>query len=280
MSLIQNLAFGDISIRAFDNEGTPWFVATDICRGLGIKNTSDALRILRDVERQKLTIDGRETNIVRDSGVYTLALRCQEALKEGTSAYNFRIWLTDEVLPAIRKTGRYEAQATITPAEQRAIQREVAIRAKKTASNYQTIYRAIKARYQIARYDQLPRTQLADCLDFIKEVELAVPEVTHTTHHEEGRCHCCGLRPLPEGSIVLHAHDAERILNFVYTWRYLFRAEIELFYHMLRSVQSPHAARFFETFNDLNLQLLEETLKRYGYDMTKLPCYLALNARK
>lgn len=171
---------------------------------------------------------------------------------------------------------------TLTPSEQHAVQRAVASRAQKTASNYQTIYRAIKARYQIARYDQLPRTQLADCLDFIKEVELAVPEVPHTTHthNHEGRCPCCGLRPLPEGSLVLPSRDAEAIMNFVYMWRYLFRAEIELFYQMLRSVQSPHAARFFETFNDLNLPALEETLKRYGYDLTKLPCYLALNASK
>ena len=195
----------------------------------------------------------------------------------GAKALEFKCAFYDEFE---RMKNELEAPTTITPAEQRAIQREVAIRAHKTASNYRTIYRAIKARYQIARYDQLPRTQLEDCLDFIREVELDVPEVPHTTHHAEGRCPCCGLRPIPQGSLVLPGRDAEAIMNFVYMWRYLFRAEIELFYQMLRSVQSPHAARFFETFNDLNLPMLEETLKRYSYDLTKLPCYLALNARK
>lgn len=199
----------------------------------------------------------------------------------GTKALEFKCAFYDEFERMKNELERRSIEpTTLTPAEQRAVQQAVATRAKKTASNYQTIYRAIKARYQIARYDQLPRTQLADCLDFIKEVELSVPELTHTTLHDEGCCHCCGLRPLPEGSIVLHARDAERIMNFVYMWRYLFRAEIELFYHMLRSVQSPHAARFFETFNDLNLPMLEETLKRYGYDLTKMPCYLAFAASK
>ena len=278
MSIVQ-FSFESSSIRTLGDAISPLFVAADVAAILGYGSTKDATRILDDDEKQTVSIDtngGKQSmTAVTESGLYAMIFKSKRP-----EAKRFRKWVTSEVLPAIRKTGRYEAQATITPAEQRAIQREVAIRAKKTASNYQTIYRAIKARYQIARYDQLPRTQLADCLDFIKEVELAVPEVTHTTHHEEGRCHCCGLRPIPQGSLVLPGRDAEAIMNFVYMWRYLFRAEIELFYQMLRSVQSPHAARFFETFNDLNLPMLEETLKRYGYDMTKLPCFLALNARK
>lgn len=56
--------------------------------------------------------------------------------------------------------GRRIEPATLTPAEQRAIQVAVAGRAKKLAASYQAIYRAIKARYQIAKYDQLPRTLL------------------------------------------------------------------------------------------------------------------------
>ena len=278
MSIVQ-FSFESSSIRTLGDAISPLFVAADVAAILGYGSTKDATRILDDDEKQTVSIDtngGKQSmTAVTESGLYAMIFKSKRP-----EAKRFRKWVTSEVLPAIRKTGRYEAQETLTPAEQHAVQRAVASRAQKTASNYQTIYRAIKARYQIARYDQLQRTQLADCLDFIKEVELSVPEVPHTTHHEEGRCPCCGLRPIPQGSLVLPGRDAEAIMNFVYMWRYLFRAEIELFYQMLRSVQSPHAARFFETFNDLNLPMLEETLKRYGYDMTKLPCYLALNARK
>lgn len=280
MSIPACFSFENAQLRTLGTADAPLFVAIDVAKALGYSQPAKSVNDRVDpedlIKSEIETKGGRQVvNCVNESGLYALIFGSKLE-----TAKRFKRWVTSEVLPAIRKTGRYEAQETLTPAEQRAVQQAVAIRAKKTASNYQTIYRAIKARYQIARYDQLPRTQLADCLDFIKEVELSVPELTHTTHHDEGCCHCCGLRPLPEGSIVLHARDAERIMNFVYTWRYLFRAEIELFYHMLRSVQSPHAARFFETFNDLNLPMLEETLKRYGYDLTKMPCYLAFVASK
>lgn len=133
----------------------------------------------------------------------------------GAKALEFKCAFYDEFE---RMKNELEAPTTITPAEQRAIQREVAIRAHKTASNYRTIYRAIKARYQIARYDQLPRTQLEDCLDFIREVELDVPEVPHTTRPDDGGCPHCGLHPIPAGSIVLSAHEAENLRTFVYYW--------------------------------------------------------------
>ena len=65
---------------------------------------------------------------------------------------------------------------TITPSQQLAIQQAVGKRAQKTANHYQTIYRAIKLRYQIARYDQLPQDKFEDCLKFIETVDLHVPE--------------------------------------------------------------------------------------------------------
>lgn len=282
MSIINAQAFKII-------EGRPVTSSRIVAEYFG-KRHNDVLRGIRDLIEKNTDLSksfiAREEQIETSNGasrsnpVFLMDQKgfCILAMGfTGAKALEFKCAFYDEFE---RMKHELEAPTTITPAEQRAIQREVAIRAHKTASNYRTIYRAIKAHYQIARYDQLPRTQLEDCLDFIREVELDVPEVPHTTHHEEGRCPCCGLRPIPQGSLVLPGRDAEAIMNFVYMWRYLFRAEIELFYQMLRSVQSPHAARFFETFNDLNLPMLEETLKRYGYDMTKLPCFLALNARK
>ncbi|WP_288343935.1 BRO family protein [uncultured Duodenibacillus sp.] len=289
MSLIQNIAFGDLSIRAFDNAGTPWFVATDICRGLGIKNTSDALCVLRDVERQKLTIDGRETNIVRESGVYTLALRCQEALKEGTSAYNFRIWLTDEVLPAIRKTGRYEAQETITPAEQLQIQQAVARRAKTSSANYQTIYRAIKVRFQIPRYTELPRCQFAECLKFIDAVDLKVPEAkTAAAPKQEPRALPKSGKPnltplnIPEGRKMYRVSEdfLEKQRTFVYCWRYLFRDDLELFYNFLKQTESPLAPKFAEAIMDFNLWFVEDSLAKLGFAVKDLDCYKHWEAKR
>ncbi|PAT70562.1 hypothetical protein CJ738_30945 [Klebsiella pneumoniae] len=41
---------------------------------------------------------------LNESGLYTLILRCRDAVKQGTTAWRFRKWVTNEVLPAIRKT--------------------------------------------------------------------------------------------------------------------------------------------------------------------------------
>lgn len=194
----------------------------------------------------------------------------------GAKALEFKCAFYDEFE---RMKNELEAPTTITPAEQRAIQREVAIRAHKTSSNYRTIYRAIKARYQIARYDQLPRTQLEDCLDFIREVELDVPEVPHTAHPDDGGCPHCGLHPIPAGSIVLSAHEAENLRTFVYYWRYLFREDLETVLKLMRLLQSPFAPRFYEAVTSMNLGSIEDMLERNGYSVRQLSCYRALTAQ-
>lgn len=273
-----SFSFENMAVRTLGTPEHPLFVALDVCSALGYAKARNAVAQHVDPEDLiKSDIDtngGRQTiNCVNESGLYALIFGSKLE-----SAKRFKRWVTSEVLPAIRKTGRYEAQETITPAEQRAIQREVAIRAHKTASNYRTTYRAIKARYQIARYDQLPRTQLEDCLDFIREVELDVPEVPHTTRPDDGGCPHCGLHPIPAGSIVLSAREAENLRTFVYYWRYLFREDLETVLKLMRLLQSPFAPRFYEAVTSMNLGSIEALLERNGYSVKQLSCYRALTA--
>ena len=274
-----SFSFENMAVRTLGTPEHPLFVALDVCSALGYAKARNAVAQHVDPEDLiKSDIDtngGRQTiNCVNESGLYALIFGSKLE-----SAKRFKRWVTSEVLPAIRKTGRYEAQETITPAEQRAIQREVAIRAHKTASNYRTIYRAIKARYQIARYDQLPRTQLEDCLDFIREVELDVPEVPHTTRPDDGGCPHCGLHPIPAGSIVLSAREAENLRTFVYYWRYLFREDLETVLKLMRLLQSPFTPRFYEAVTSMNLGSIEALLERNGYSVRQLSCYRALTAK-
>ena len=275
-----SFSFENNAVRTLGTADLPLFVAIDVATALGYKNTKDA--VLRHVDSDDLIKSEiadklnriQTVNCVNESGLYALIFGSKLE-----SAKRFKRWVTSEVLPAIRKTGRYEAQETITPAEQRAIQREVAIRAHKTSSNYRTIYRAIKARYQIARYDQLPRTQLEDCLDFIREVELDVPEVPHTAHPDDGGCPHCGLHPIPAGSIVLSSREAETLRDFVYYWRYLFREDLETVLKLMRLLQSPFAPRFYEAVTSMNLGSIEDMLDRHGYSVRQLSCYRALTAK-
>ena len=279
MSIPACFSFENAQLRTLGTADAPLFVAIDVAKALGYSQPAKSVNDRVDpedlIKSEIETKGGRQTvNCVNESGLYALIFGSKLE-----SAKRFKRWVTSEVLPAIRKTGRYEAQETITPAEQRAIQREVAIRAHKTASNYRTIYRAIKARYQIARYDQLPRTQLEDCLDFIREVELDVPEVPHTTRPDDGGCPHCGLHPIPAGSIVLSAHEAENLRTFVYYWRYLFREDLETVLKLMRLLQSPFAPRFYEAVTSMNLGSIEDMLERNGYSVRQLSCYRALTAQ-
>ncbi|CZY07283.1 BRO-N domain-containing protein [Enterobacter hormaechei] len=91
--------------------GEPWFVAADVCNAIGIINHRDAVGKLDEDEKgvgSTDTLGGKqEVTIVSESGLYTLILRCRDAVKQGTTAWRFRKWVTNEVLPAIRKNGEY-----------------------------------------------------------------------------------------------------------------------------------------------------------------------------
>lgn len=281
MSIINAQAFKII-------EGRPVTSSRIVAEYFG-KRHNDVLRGIRDLIEKNTDLSksfiAREEQIETGNGasrsnpVFLMDQKgfCILAMGfTGAKALEFKCAFYDEFE---RMKHELEAPTTITPAEQRAIQREVAIRAHKTSSNYRTIYRAIKARYQIARYDQLPRTQLEDCLDFIKEVELDVPEVLHTTHPDDGGCPHCGLHPIPAGSIVLSSREAENLRTFVYYWRYLFREDLETVLKLMRLLQSPFAPRFYEAVTSMNLGSIEDMLDRHGYSVRQLSCYRALTAK-
>ncbi len=104
-------------IRSIIINGQPWFVAQDVCSALRIQNVTQALEKLDDDERSMFKIghehraifDSRvkEINIISESSLYTLILRCRDAVTPGTIPYRFRKWVTGEVLPQIRRTGSY-----------------------------------------------------------------------------------------------------------------------------------------------------------------------------
>lgn len=85
----------------------PWFVAGDICAVLGFRMPSDALRWLDDEEKGYAVVrtpgGDQRVSTVNESGLYALIFRSRV---DGAKA--FRKWVTSEVLPAIRRSGRYE----------------------------------------------------------------------------------------------------------------------------------------------------------------------------
>ena len=100
------------SIRIIMIDDNPWFVAKDICDALGLSNHRDAISKLDKDEKGVALTDTlggqQELSVINESGMYALVMRSRDAMKEGTPQHKFRKWVTSEVLPALRKTGRYE----------------------------------------------------------------------------------------------------------------------------------------------------------------------------
>jgi prophage antirepressor-like protein len=109
--------FDDKEVRVVIRDGEPWFIAADLCDALNLSNSRVSLMALDEEEKgvsSVYTLGGEQTmSIVSESGMYTLILRCRDAVKPGTTAYRVRKWVTNEVLPSIRKTGSYQQQVPV-----------------------------------------------------------------------------------------------------------------------------------------------------------------------
>lgn len=109
-----------VNIRMVMIDQRPYFVAQDVCSALGIQSVDVALRKVDSDEKGTYSIRTRggfqSLSVVNESGLYWLMLRCRKAGVEGTSAYRFRKWVTGEVLPQIRQTGRY-VREELSPAD-------------------------------------------------------------------------------------------------------------------------------------------------------------------
>lgn len=106
--------YGDHLVRVFEDEsGNPWWVAKDVCKILEIQNSRDALSALDEDEKSDVEISDissnrvvqrRKYSIISESGLYALVFRSRKP-----EARAFSKWVRSEVLPQIRKTGKYEA---------------------------------------------------------------------------------------------------------------------------------------------------------------------------
>ena len=89
-------------------DGEPWFVAKDVCDALTLENSRKATASLDDDEKGVspiVTPSGtQQMTIVNESGLYNLIFQSRKP-----EAKKFRKWVTGEVLPSIRKTGKYES---------------------------------------------------------------------------------------------------------------------------------------------------------------------------
>ena len=107
--IFKSKEFGQIRTCMVDGE--TYFVGKDVALALGYKKTENALimHVDKDDTLKQGGVDrlGRKNQVIfiNESGLYSLILSSKLE-----SAKRFKRWVTSEVLPAIRKNGRYELE--------------------------------------------------------------------------------------------------------------------------------------------------------------------------
>ena len=109
IQIFKNDEFGEV--RVIEKDGAIWFVAKDVADILKYSNQSKAIQQHVDEDdriKQQIPTsqNGRlvaATWLINESGLYSLILSSKLP-----TAKKFKRWVTSEVLPSIRKTGKYE----------------------------------------------------------------------------------------------------------------------------------------------------------------------------
>lgn len=118
LQVFDNPIFGDIRIIV-DKFNEPWFCLPDICRCLGLSNPSmvktrlypDGIQLvdiqgISTTEGLKINILGNSmVNFISEPNLYNCVFMSRKE-----DARKFQRWVHEEVLPSIRKTGKYATE--------------------------------------------------------------------------------------------------------------------------------------------------------------------------
>lgn len=120
-SQLTNFNYGVAQIRTITDKDVLWFVAKDVCLALNIKwfgnkslqSIPSHWKGIGKLPTPSESPDNRgggvqEVLVINESGLYKLAFRSNKA-----EATRFTDWVAGEVLPSIRKYGKYEVKQSI-----------------------------------------------------------------------------------------------------------------------------------------------------------------------
>lgn len=107
---LQTWNYESSEVRTIQKNGEPWWVLADVCKVLDLSNPSKVADRLEPDEKAnfELGLRGGATNCINESGLYAVILRSDKP-----QAKPFRKWVTNEVLPTIRKHGAYMTEQTL-----------------------------------------------------------------------------------------------------------------------------------------------------------------------
>lgn len=197
MSQVQLFSHPELGeLKATIKNGEPWFLAGDVCRVLGIKNSRDAVNeIVNKLKTAGITRVGiadmsiktaagaRQATIINEQILYELIFNSRKQ-----KAVLFRAWVTGEVLPSIRKHGFYRAEGKmIRRVETDAIKEFIEYAKENGSQNSERYYSIItKATNEILNIEAGQRDYLsAGQLEHLAMVERVIANAL-TTGIEKG----------------------------------------------------------------------------------------------
>ena len=196
-SQLSTFNFESNSIRTLAINNEPWFVAVDICKAINLSNPSMAVANLDEDEKKVVgssdTLDpkfslgsagngAQSLSLVSESGMYTLILRCRDAVKKGSVPHRFRKWVTAEVLPTIRKTGKYESKTSVN--DRTGLRNAVNMLVSKKGLIYSDAYHLVHQRFNVESIEDLTLEQLPEAVEYVHRIVLEGELITEQKKDE------------------------------------------------------------------------------------------------
>lgn len=279
MSNALAFSFEDTSLTILGDILNPLFIAKQVCTILGFVNSKDAVSRHvdpEDVSKVEIQTNGGKqlVNCVNESGLYALIFGSKLP-----KAKQFKRWVTNEVLPAIRKQGCYSAQEQDNALISNEQQYELSSRVmRKTHAlfgnkNYSFVYRALKRRFRIPRYTCLLQRDFETALTFVDGLKVSdfnVPDVKEETPAAEVKqvhakyvvqfpsltISASNPAPLPAIPAVpvskhyITDNELEAIKSLIYYFDDLFKPQIQWASKEAYRQGRPDASRFYDVWHE------------------------------
>lgn len=279
MSNALAFSFEDTSLTILGDILNPLFIAKQVCTILGFVNSKDAVSRHvdpEDVSKVEIQTNGGKqlVNCVNESGLYALIFGSKLP-----KAKQFKRWVTNEVLPAIRKQGCYSAQEQDNALISNEQQYELSSRVmRKTHAlfgnkNYSFVYRALKRRFRIPRYTCLLQRDFETALAFIDALKVSdfnVPDVKEESPTPEVKqvhakyvvqfpsltisasnpAPCPAIPAVPVSKHYITDNELEAIKSLIYYFDDLFKPQIQWASKEAYRQGRPDASRFYDVWHE------------------------------
>lgn len=289
MSNTLAFTFEESSFTILGDVLNPLFIAQQVCKILGYAKPQNAVaqhcdpedvtkvEMLDRLNRKQLV------NCVNESGLYALIFGSKLP-----KAKQFKRWVTNEVLPAIRKQGAYisdkltyeealkivekkHANETQTISNEQQYELSSRVMRKTHAlfgnKNYSFVYRALKRRFRIPRYTCLLQRDFETALAFVDGLKVSdfnVPDVkerevplqNYVVQFPSFTISSSGSEPLPAIPAVpvskhyITDNELQAIKSLIYYFDDLFKPQIQWASKEAYRQGRPDASRFYDVWHE------------------------------